>query len=70
MDEEGLQSTANRKIHIGRPISFDEAEFLAVLGELRAQMDDDKNDLKPLIKKLVPTFRQEPAGPANDHDAS
>ncbi len=66
MDEEGLQSTANQKIHIGRPLSFDEAEFLSVLEQLRTQMDDDKNDLKPLIKRLVPTFRQEPPPPVAD----
>ena len=63
MDEEGLQSTANQKIHIGRPLSFDEAEFLSVLDQLREQMADDQNDLKPLIKRLVPTFRQEPKAP-------
>ena len=28
MDEEGLQDTANNRIHIGKPIDFDEKEFL------------------------------------------
>ena len=71
MDEEGLQSTANQKIHIGRPLLFDETEFLSVLEKLRAQMDDDKNDLKPLIKQLVPTFRQETSEqPAAKNDPS
>ena len=30
MDEEGLQSTENELIHIGRPIDFDETEFLKI----------------------------------------
>ena len=58
MDEEGLASTANAKIHIGRPLQFDESVFLSVLDEMHEKMVDDRNDLKPLIKQLVPTFRQ------------
>ena len=34
MAEEGMQDTANRRIHIGKPIEFDEEKFLAQLQEL------------------------------------
>ena len=56
MAEEGMKSTANDRIHIGRPIEFDEEQFIETLEALRQQMSDDKNDLRPLIRVLVPTF--------------
>ena len=56
MAEEGIKSTANDRIHIGRPIEFDEEQFIETLEALRQQMSDDKNDLRPLIRVLVPTF--------------
>ena len=34
MSEEGLQNTANKMIHIGKPIEFDEEEFRQQLAEL------------------------------------
>ena len=56
MAEEGMKSTANQRIHIGRPIEFDEKLFLETLDKLREQMKNDQYDLRPLIRVLVPTF--------------
>ncbi len=54
--EEGLQRTDNRLIHIGKPIEYDEEEFLATLSELKKSMVNDDSDIRALVKKIVPTF--------------
>ncbi len=56
MDEEGLKSTDNKLIHIGRPIDFNEEEYFARLDELRSVMSDDSADIRGYISRLVPTF--------------
>ena len=57
MDEEGLQDTANKMIHIGKPIDIDEMEFFADLKELKEESKDEHTDVRPLIHKIVPTYR-------------
>ena len=39
MAEEGLKKTANKLIHIGKPIEFDEAKFFVQLNELKSQVE-------------------------------
>ncbi len=56
MDEEGLQDTANRLIHIGKPIELDEVEFFATLKKLEDASKDEVKDIRPLVKQLVPTY--------------
>lgn len=56
MDEEGLATTANKLIHIGKPIEFDEKEFAQSLERLRTIMMDDKADIRAEVKKIVPTY--------------
>lgn len=56
MDEEGLKDTANRMIHIGKPIELDEHEFFAQLKELKDECQIENSDIRPLIKKIVPTY--------------
>ena len=58
MDEEGMRSTANEKIFIGKPLSIDEDMLREVLENLRVAMTDDTERLRTLIKTLVPTYRQ------------
>lgn len=57
MDEEGLQDTENKLIHIGNPIDFDEADFQKALAELNYTMMDDEADIRILVQKIVPTYR-------------
>lgn len=57
MDEEGLQTTANSLIHIGKPIELDEEGLFSALDELEKAMADDKNDIRALVRALVPTFK-------------
>lgn len=61
MDEEGLQSTENELIHIGRPIDFDETEFLKDLEDLYQEAYAETDHMKIIVKKIVPTYhlRQE-----------
>lgn len=56
MDEEGMRDTANRLIHIGRPIELDEHDFFAQLKELKDESQIESSDIRPLIQKIVPTY--------------
>ncbi len=56
MDEEGMKETANKMIHIGKPIELDEHVFFAQLKELKEECQIENSDIRPLIKKIVPTY--------------
>ena len=56
MDEEGMKETDNKLIHIGRPIELDEEEFFAILKELNDTSKLEDQDIRPIVKKLVPTY--------------
>lgn len=56
MDEEGMKDTANRMIHIGKPIELDEHEFFSQLKELKDESQIESSDIRPLIQKIVPTY--------------
>ncbi len=62
MDEEGMKDTANRMIHIGKPIELDEHEFFAQLKELKDECQIENSDIRPLIKKIVPTYHSPDEG--------
>lgn len=57
MDEEGLQDTANKMIHIGKPIEIDEMKFFAQLKTLKEESKGEHTDVRPLIQQIVPTYR-------------
>ena len=57
MDEEGLQDTENKMIHIGKPIDFDEETFLARLEELGQAVTNETKDVRRLLKEIVPTYQ-------------
>lgn len=62
MEEEGMKDTANKMIHIGKPIELDEHEFFAQLKELKDECQIENSDIRPLIQKIVPTYHSnEPA---------
>lgn len=56
MDEEGLKDTQNKMIHIGRPIEIDEERFEKELEALKRATDKEEEDIRPLIKQIVPTY--------------
>lgn len=59
MDEEGMKDTANRMIHIGKPIELDEHEFFMQLKELKDECQIESSDIRPLIRKIVPTYHSQ-----------
>ena len=59
MNEEGLKQTANKMIHIGKPIEYDEAEFEKQLERLRKVSLDEEGDVREIVKEIVPTYHYE-----------
>lgn len=56
MDEEGMQDTANKMIHIGKPIELDEEKFMKQLDELKDYVVQEPDDIREWVKKMVPTY--------------
>ena len=56
MKEEGMQDTANKLIHIGKPIQMDEERFLHQLEELKEHVVEEPNDIREWVQKIVPTY--------------
>lgn len=57
MDEEGLKSTANKKIFIGKQIEINPEELLNDLKELKKYADrNDSEETVKFLSKIVPTF--------------
>lgn len=60
MNEEGMKDTANHLIHIGRPIEIDEKAFkqgLDELAEVVAEEGKMPEDVRAVVKKIVPTYQ-------------
>lgn len=57
MDEEGLQETANKLIHIGKPIDFDKENFAHNLARLEKSAYDETEDIRSIIKEVVSTYQ-------------
>ena len=56
MNEEGLQETDNKLIHIGKPIEMDDAWFLEKLKELEEASKHESDRIKELVSEVVPTY--------------
>ncbi len=56
MAEEGMKTTPNRLIYIGKPIAFDMEKFLGRLEELAEASYNNDADIRELIFELVPTY--------------
>lgn len=56
MEEEGLQDTENKLIHIGKPIELDEERFLEELAELKEYVVKEPEDIREWVKRIVPTY--------------
>ncbi|MBQ8719513.1 MAG: polysaccharide biosynthesis protein [Clostridia bacterium] len=67
MSEEGLRTTPNHMIHIGRPIPFDTDEFLLQLKMLMEAAYDGREDrIRELVSQVVTTYH--PAGEHGSED--
>lgn len=56
MAEEGMTETANKLIHIGKPIDIDESKFFVQLKALKEASKNESNDIRPMIREIVPTY--------------
>lgn len=56
MDEEGLQKTRNELIFIGKPIEMDDGEFEKQLEELDTLSREETDQMKQIVKEIVPTY--------------
>ena len=56
MKEEGLQETANKLIHIGKPIEMDDELFKVQLDRLDAAYRVESTEMKELVAEIVPTY--------------
>lgn len=57
MNEEGMQDTDNKLIHIGRPIEFDKEHFYEKLEELKEMAyEEDSADIRKKIMEVVDTY--------------
>lgn len=54
--EEGLQKTDNDLIFIGKPLLFDEDEFLKGLERLEEAISEERFDVKEIVSEIVPTY--------------
>ena len=57
MDEEGLQETENKLIHIGKPIEMDDELFKQQLARLEAAYKEETENMKEIVAEIVPTYK-------------
>lgn len=57
MDEEGLQSTPNKLIHIGKPITMNDDKFFKDLDKLIEYSYKNNKDIKEKVAKIVGTYK-------------
>ena len=60
MDEEGLQDTENKLIHIGKPIVMDDEKFKEQLARLEQACKEETSAMKDLVAEIVPTYKRNP----------
>ncbi|MBQ8326175.1 MAG: polysaccharide biosynthesis protein [Lachnospiraceae bacterium] len=56
MEEEGMKDTANKLIHIGKPIEIDEEKFFVQLKQLKEATIHEEDDIREMIREIVPTY--------------
>ena len=58
MDEEGLQDTENKLIHIGKPIEMDDELFKKQLLRLEEAYKTEVENMKDIDAEIVPTYKR------------
>ena len=58
MREEGMQDTANKLIHIGRPIEMDDEKFREQLVRLETACKIEAANIKDIVAEIVPTYKR------------
>ena len=57
MDEEGLQETENKLIHIGKPIEMDDELFKKQLDRLEVAYKEETENMKEIVAEIVSTYK-------------
>ena len=58
MLEEGMQDTANKLIHIGKPIEMDDEKFRHQLEQLEQACKEETDHMKDIVAEIVPTYKR------------
>ena len=58
MKEEGMQETANKLIHIGKPIEMDDDKFREQLSRLEKASKAEVSNMKDIVAEMVPTYKR------------
>lgn len=58
MCEEGLRTTANKLIHIGKPLDMDEVKFREQLAKLEEACNNNSQEIFDLVAQAVPTYKR------------
>ncbi len=66
--EEGLAKTANNLIFVAKPIEFDEDRLFANLVELKKKAYQDTDEMKGLVKELVPSYQYKAPQPVEHEE--
>lgn len=61
MDEEGLQDTENKLIHIGKPIEMNDEWFKMKLKQLDEAAYREEQSMKSIVAEIVPTYHPKKA---------
>ncbi len=63
MAEEEMQDTANKMIHIGKPIELEEESFMLALSELKDACNKNADNIKELVANIVTTYHYKNKNP-------
>ena len=55
-----MQSTANKLIHIGKPIEMDDVWFREKLTELNEASKEESDRIREIVAEVVPTYQYTP----------
>ncbi|MBQ3355870.1 MAG: polysaccharide biosynthesis protein [Oscillospiraceae bacterium] len=58
MNEEGLRSTANNLIHIGKPLDINDIELAQQLVQLEKACEENDDHIRDMVEKIVPTYHR------------
>ena len=67
MDEEGLQSTPNKLIHIGKPIAMNDKLFFKELDKLIASAYKNDKNIKEKVATIVDTYKIDKGSNKNEN---
>ena len=62
MAEEGMKTTPNKQIHIGKPLEFDVEKFQEDIKDLMLLCYENNEDIEEYVRKIVVTYHPEKGG--------